>query len=245
MTATMSPITVLTYHQIGEAPPKGSFMRSLHVSPKSFAQQMAWLKRLGYQGLSMQALMPYLRGERVGRVVGITFDDGYRNNLELALPVLQAHGFTATCYVVSGRMGQTNVWDDEHGVIPAPLMSANEVRAWADQGMEVGSHTCTHADLSRSSPDLALAEIRDSRQALEDLLGRAVTQFCYPYGHYQALHANMVREAGYEAATTTQRGRCHGPLDLWQLPRVPVVRSTSWPQFLLKLLTSYEDRHRA
>jgi len=241
----MKPIPILTYHQIGEAPPKGCFMRSLHVSAASFARQMRWLRRLGYQGLSMSALMPYLRGERTGRVVGITFDDGYRNNLELALPVLQHHGFSATCYVVSGLMGKTNAWDEPHGVVPAPLMTAAEVRAWADQGMEVGSHTVQHADLPRVTAEVARAEIQDSRRALEDVLGRAGTQFCYPYGHFDPLHAEMVRDAGYQAATTTQRGRCHAQADCWTLPRVPVVRSTSVPQFLLKVLTSYEDRRSA
>ena len=61
-------------------------MRGLIVSPQSFASQMAWLKRLGYQGLSMPHLVPYLRGEKTGKVVGISFDDGYANNLDYALP---------------------------------------------------------------------------------------------------------------------------------------------------------------
>lgn len=239
------PIPILTYHQIGEAPPKGSFMRSLHVSPRAFASQMAWLKRLGYRGLSMRELMPYLRGERQGKVVGITFDDGYRNNLELALPVLQNVGFSATCYVVSGLLGQSNVWDAPHGVAPAALMTGDEVRQWADAGMEVGSHTVHHADLEAVSDATARAEIADSRAALQDMLGRDVTQFCYPYGRYRAEHAAMAREAGYVAATTTVRSRCHADADLFELPRVPVVRSTHWTQFLLKLLTAYEDRHAA
>ena len=236
------PIPILTYHQIGDAPPKGSFMRSLHVAVADFSRQMRCLRWLGYRGLSMSELMPYLNGERRGRVVGITFDDGYRNNLELALPVLQANGFTATCYVVSELLGRTNVWDQALGAPSVPLMTAAEVRQWHQAGMEVGSHTRRHVDLRQCTPEQARREIADSRHRLEEVLGCPVQQFCYPYGHYSPEHVAWVREAGYVAATTTRRGRCHAHSALFELPRVPVVRSTHLIQLALKLWSAYEDR---
>ena len=73
----MNPIPILTYHQIDKAPPKGTPMRSLYVSKNSFERQMMTLKVLGYKGLSMSELQPYLLGQKQGRVIGITFDDGY------------------------------------------------------------------------------------------------------------------------------------------------------------------------
>ena len=238
-------IPILTYHQIDAAPPKGTPMRSLFVSPASFARQMAWLKRLGFQGLSMSALMPYLRGDKRGRVVGITFDDGYLNNLQHALPVLQRHGFSSTCYVVSQRLGQTNDWDAALGVPSTALMDWHDVRAWHTGGQEVGSHTQTHANLKALALPDAQREIAQSKHELEAQLGAAVTQFCYPFGVFSDEHAQAVRQAGYEAATTTQRGRVQlaSATDYFHLPRIPVVRSTYLPQFLLKLLTSYEDSH--
>jgi peptidoglycan/xylan/chitin deacetylase (PgdA/CDA1 family) len=243
--ANASQIAILTYHQIAPAPAKGAAFRSLYVSQQRFRQQMNWLRRLGYRGVSMSELMPYLRGERQGRVVGITLDDGYRNNLEAALPVLQAVGFTATCYVVSGLMGRSNEWDHAIGIEPADLMSASEVRAWAEAGMEVGSHTRHHVHLNESSDRVVRDELRGSRQDLEDLLGRPVLQFCYPFGHYRPEQAHEVLSAGYEAATTTHRGQVFEGDDLFQLHRIPVVRSTYWPQFLLKVLTGYENKYRA
>ena len=84
VTLNAKPIPILVYHQIAEAPKKGAPFRGLYVSPTAFARQMALLKLLGYQGLSMTDLQPYLRGEKSGKVVGITFDDGYLNNLTLA-----------------------------------------------------------------------------------------------------------------------------------------------------------------
>ena len=237
-------IPILTYHHTEQAPPKGFAMRSLWVSPSSFSTQMHWLARLGYTGLAMSELMPYLRGEKKGKVVGITLDDGYQSNVSHALPILKKHGFSATCYVVSGRLGQHNEWDAVLGMAKAALMSGEEMRAWVDAGMEVGSHTCSHADLNQLSLAEARHELLQSKSDLENLLQKPVTQFCYPYGHFSPEHEALVSQAGYEAATTTHRGRACATDRMTALPRVPVVRSTYAVQFLLKVLTHYEDSKR-
>jgi peptidoglycan/xylan/chitin deacetylase (PgdA/CDA1 family) len=232
------------YHQIDVRPARGTPMRGLVVSPASFGRQMALLRALGYQGLSMSALMPYLRGDKQGKVCGITFDDGYLNNLELALPVLQHHGFSATCYVVSGHLGGTNLWDHAKGIGAKPLMQARHLRAWASGGQEVGAHTRSHADLTHLSPTQAYEEIAGSKRDLEDSAGAAVSQFCYPYGHYRSEHVQMVQQAGYAAATTTARARASSQDALWELPRVPVMGSAWLPQFWRKIATAYEDNRR-
>ncbi|NBY33514.1 MAG: polysaccharide deacetylase family protein [Betaproteobacteria bacterium] len=238
-------IPILTYHHTEQAPPKGFALRSLWVSPSSFATQMQWLARLGYTGLGMSELMPYLRGEKKGKVVGITLDDGYQSNLLHALPILKNMGFSATCYVVSGKLGQHNAWDEALGMAQATLMGVEEMRTWVDAGMEVGSHTCSHADLNQISLAEARQELLQSKSDLENLLQKPVTQFCYPYGHFSPEHESLVSLSGYVAATTTHRGRACTTDRMTALPRVPVVRSTYSPQFLLKVLTRYEDSKRS
>ncbi|MEO8023163.1 polysaccharide deacetylase family protein [Polaromonas sp.] len=238
------PIPILVYHQISEAPPKPAPFRSLCVAPASFARQMALLKLLGYQGLSMSGLLPYLRGEKAGKVVGITFDDGYQNNLTHALPVLQRHGFSSTCYAVSRLLGKTNVWDEDIGVVQVPLMDADELRLWVAGGQEVGSHTQNHARLLQIGAQAALAEMTGDKLALEGLLATPVQHFCYPFGEYGPEHVLMARQAGFQTVTTTRRGRSSVMNNLMELPRVPVVRSTSLPVFWLKIATAYEDRDR-
>jgi peptidoglycan/xylan/chitin deacetylase (PgdA/CDA1 family) len=237
-------IPILTYHHTEQAPPKGFPMRSLWVTPSSFSAQMDWLARLGYTGLAMSDLMPYLRGEKKGKVVGITLDDGYQSNVLQALPILKKHGFSATCYVVSGRLGQHNEWDWALGMAKAALMSVEEMRAWVNAGMEVGSHTCSHADLNQLPMVEARHELLQSKSDLENLLQKPVTQFCYPYGHFSPEHEVLVSQTGYEAATTTHRGRACSNDRLTALPRIPVVRSTYSIQFLFKILTNYEDSKR-
>ena len=244
-TANRQPIPILTYHQIDAAPPQGSPFRSLVVSPQNFSRQMALLKLLGYQGVSMPALQPYWTGERVGKVVGITFDDGYLNNLTFALPVLQRYGFSATCYAVSQRLGQTNVWDAGLGIAQTPLMAMPQLREWVAGGQDVGAHTRHHVHLPQLKAAACRTEVTLCKLELEAGLGIAVNHFCYPYGEYAAEHVSLVQEAGFSTATTTQRSRCHTAEDLWQLPRAPVVRSTSLAALWLKIASTYEDRRRA
>ncbi len=86
-------IPILMYHSI-ESMPRTTIMRSLHVSPRRFKFQMWMLKFLGYQGLSLKNLKPYLDGDKQGKVVGITFDDGYQNNLINAAPILLKYNFS-------------------------------------------------------------------------------------------------------------------------------------------------------
>lgn len=243
-TANPGPIPILVYHQIAEAPPKGSPFRSLYVAPRAFARQMAWLKLLGYTGLSMSALQPYLQGERTGKVVGITFDDGYQNNLTHALPALLEQGFSSTCYAVSGLLGKTNVWDENVGIAQTPLMNEGEIRQWANAGQEIGSHTRCHLDLTATDDAKCQVEMTLGKTELQSVIGQPVGHFCYPYGHYEPKHVAMARELGFLTATTTQRSRCHAQTDLLQLPRVPVLRSTSLPVFWLKIATGYEDRRK-
>jgi peptidoglycan/xylan/chitin deacetylase (PgdA/CDA1 family) len=237
-------IPILMYHQIGARPARHTPMRGLVVSSVSFARQMALLKALGYQGLSITALMPYLRGDKQGKVCGITFDDGYVNNLEHALPVLQGHGFSSTCYAVSSQLGGSNIWDHRIGIQPKPLMSAQHLRQWVAGGQEVGAHTRSHADLTQLSASQAGEEIVGCKSDLEQATGVSISQFCYPYGHFSAVHVDQVRQAGYAAATTTVRARATPQSSMWELPRVQVMGSVWLPQFWRKVATTYEDQRR-
>ncbi|HEX8779213.1 MAG TPA: polysaccharide deacetylase family protein, partial [Rhodanobacter sp.] len=173
----------------------------------------------------------------------ITLDDGYADNLENALPVLQRHGFGATCYAVSGALGRYNDWDDAKLGVRKPMMDANQLRAWHAGGMEVGAHTRTHPRLSQCNNAQLRDETAGNKAELEDLLGVPVTQFCYPYGDHDERVVDATREAGYAAATTIRRGRAQAGGDLWRLPRVAVARSHVLPQFAWRALTGYEDRH--
>lgn len=237
----MSVVPILMYHNIGK-PPAGARLRNLYVRADTFARQMWLLNCCGYQGLSMTAALPYLRGEKAGRVVAITFDDGYLDTLELALPVLNKYRFSATCYFVSQRDGQYNDWDATALNVRKRLMSHEHILAWRDAGMEVGGHSRTHPHLPACSDIELHNEIAGCKSDLEILSQEQVTQFCYPFGDQDERVVAAVRQAGFIAATTTQRGRSHAGDDPLLLKRVLVSGSTLPHLFLLKLWSRYEDK---
>lgn len=235
-------IPILMYHNVAEVPdglhPDG---RCLYVTPGAFAAQMGLLHRAGWRGVSMSDAMPYLRGGKRGRVVAITFDDGYLDNLENAMPVLQRYGFGATCYVVNGCIGQHNLWDTGKLGVRKPMMTPDQLHAWRAGGMEIGAHTRSHPHLTQCDDAQLRDEVAGGKAELEDLLGVPVPQFCYPFGDADARVAQVVRDAGYVASPTVQRGRARQGMDPFMLPRVAIDHADSLAKFALRVFTPLED----
>jgi peptidoglycan/xylan/chitin deacetylase (PgdA/CDA1 family) len=183
---------ILMYHRLAEVPEN-----RLCVTPSRFAGQMTWLKRRGLRGVGVGTLIDAMRAGRQRGLVGITFDDGYDNLVDTALPALLRHGFTATMFIVSGLVGGTNEWDEA----PVwPLMSADQVRELAAAGMEIGSHSATHQRLASVTAPQLEAEVKQSRASLRELIGAPIRGFAYPFGSMDAAARRAVRDAGYDYA---------------------------------------------
>lgn len=236
------PIPILMFHQIGKPPERGAPYRSLTVPASRFRRHMQWLAFCGWRGLSMHALMPYLRGEKTGKVFGLTFDDAYLNVHTHALPVLREMSFSATTYVVAGAIGKTNIWDAAEGVEQVPLMNRLGLLEWIAAGNEIGAHAWDHCHLTRCNNTDLRHQIVDGRRLLQSEFNRPIDAFCYPYGDYDDRVARLVQQAGYSNATTTERGRVHPDHDPYTLPRVHVHRHTPTLALIRKCITSYEDR---
>jgi peptidoglycan/xylan/chitin deacetylase (PgdA/CDA1 family) len=184
---------VLMYHSISH--PAGPDPHLLRVHPDRLDRHLRLLRRLGLRGVGLTELLRAQERGEAGRLVALTFDDGYTDFRQHAMPVLERHGMSATLYVVAGRMGATNEWDT------GPrwdVMDADQVRAVAAAGHEVGSHTMTHARLSGADPGTLTEEVATSRQVLQDVLQREVAGFCYPYGAFDTAAADAVQAAGYD-----------------------------------------------
>lgn len=235
-------IPILMYHNIAEAK-RGYRLSSQYTSPQQFKRQMQTLSLLGYKGLSVGHLAPYLQSRRRAKVFGITFDDGYLDNYEAALPVLSSLNFSATCYMVAGQIGGSNVWTLGQRIRQAPLMGVDHLRRWVQAGMEIGSHTVSHPHLCTLSRGEAFKEICTSKTILEKIIDRPVSTFCYPYGEFNQSVMELVRDCGFTSATTTLRKRATREDPLLRLPRVHMTRRTSLGLLLLKCLGSYEDKH--
>jgi peptidoglycan/xylan/chitin deacetylase (PgdA/CDA1 family) len=189
---------VLMYHNIGEV---AEDPHDICVTSARFAEQLAWLADQGLRGVSMCELIAAIHAGTARGLVGLTFDDGYVNVLENAVPELVRHGFTATMFIVTGQLGGTNAWDD--GPV-WPLMSADQVRQVAAAGMEIGAHSATHTRLAGVGADRLATEVGGSRSDLGELMGHPIRGFAYPWGNMDAAARQAVREAGFDYACSVE-----------------------------------------
>jgi len=234
-------IPILMYHSIA-SPNKNEVMRSLHVKPESFLTQMRIIKALGYRGCSVSECMNAFAKGSNEKLIGLTFDDGYKNFYTKALPVLLHFGFTATVYVVSGLVGKSNIWDKHNRISDNPLMTWGELQDTLHKKIEIGCHSMTHKSLT-DQIDLN-KEVRSAKSLLESKLSTPITSFCYPYGHCNERTVQEIERTGFSSATTMIRSRAAATDNQLLLPRIPVTWHTLPHLFVIKLLTGYEDRRR-
>jgi len=212
---------VLMYHSIS---PYEEDPYEVTMTPQRFDQQMRWLRRRGLRGVSMRVLLTAVAEGRARHLVGLTFDDGYQDFVTHAMPILRRHRFTATAFVLAGRLGGHNAWSRPGPC--KPLLSADQVCEVARAGIEIGSHGLAHISLPKTDNAQLEAETTRSRTILEDLLGQEVVGFCYPYGHLNARVVEAVRTAHYGYACAV------GPspyIGRSALPRIYVHdRDNSW-----------------
>jgi peptidoglycan/xylan/chitin deacetylase (PgdA/CDA1 family) len=235
----MSALPILCYHNVATAPKDARF-KLLYVSPESFERQLWTLRRLGLRGVCTSEGTARLRDATARGCVVLTFDDGYADTLVTAAPLIRRYGFSATCYVVSGALGTYNSWDAEYLQETKPLMSREQIDEWLAAGMEVGSHSCSHARLHALPRDAALSEIAESRAALRKMLGVPVEHFAYPFGHFTAETVELVRRAGYVSAVTVLPGVARASDDPLLLPRILVNGQRPLWRFLLQVAAPYE-----
>jgi len=206
-------VPILTYHYIRVNADRNDRMGfALSVTPADFAAQMDWLAQNGYHPITTEDLYAYLQGARglPSKPVILTFDDGYADFFTTALPILISHDFRAEEYVVSSFVGQPG------------YMTAAQVREADRSGIEIGSHTVSHANLAASSTGASWAQITQSKAFLEQLIGHPIVSFCYPSGKFSSAVASQVAAAGYHDATTTRFGYSHtmGDRYVWTRLRV-------------------------
>lgn len=206
-------VPVLYYHYIRVNPsPRDRLGFSLSVPPAMFRAQMQYLADHGFHVVRLHdAVLAILHHTSLpARPVVLTFDDGYADFYTQAIPVLLSHGFPATDFVISGRMG----WGS--------YMTAAQVQAADRMGFTIGAHTVDHVALAAAPPAWAAWEIRQSKATLEALLGHPVLDFAYPYGSYNAYDQGLVRRLGFEVGAATGGGSWHWPGQLMNLSRIRV-----------------------
>jgi len=230
----LHPPLILMYHAIG-APgePAGRYV----LPVRRFRAQLRWLRRAGYRVLALTEILECRRAYRFppARAVILTFDDGYQDNHRVALPELRRHRAGATVFLVSGRIGEANRWDQTGELAGRPLMSWAEIVDLVEGGMEIGAHSRTHPALPAVPAATREDEIRGSRADLEARLGRDVRVFAYPYGLVDDATMRVVEAAGFDAACAVRSGANDPAVSRFLLRRLEIRGTDTLLAFALTL----------
>jgi glycosyltransferase involved in cell wall biosynthesis/peptidoglycan/xylan/chitin deacetylase (PgdA/CDA1 family) len=221
MYASRGRLTVLAYHQIMDPATDGSC-----VGTAAFRDQMEFL-RAHYRVVPLSRAVDALR--RAGsaeRLVAVTFDDGYLDNATAAAPILRALDLPATFFVSTDMIGGERPFP--HDVlrrrVPQAHMTWDDVRSLAAQGFEIGSHTCSHADLGVVSLEQARREVRESRERIETELQQPVTLFAFPYGRQRNMRPDTLQAARetYDVCCSAYGGHNTAPADPANVRRIVI-----------------------
>jgi peptidoglycan/xylan/chitin deacetylase (PgdA/CDA1 family) len=217
---------ILTYHHVGPRTP-GARLKGLYLSPNLFRRQLGELQDAAFS-IGPSPFPDSLATAGPQRRIFLTFDDGFKDVFDHAFPILLERRVSALLFLVSDLLGKTNEWQQRMGDIREPLMDEAQVRDWLAAGQEIGAHTKSHPRLTQLAPAAAREEIGGCKKSLEDRFGLPIKHFCYPYGDWNESVRDLVCEAGYQTACTTDFG----------------VNSSTTPVLSLKRITArYPSRN--
>lgn len=207
---------ILTYHSID-----GS-NSVISTAPKIFRRQMKFLRENDYNVISLSKLVELFTANKSlsPKTVTLTFDDGFRNFYAEAFPVLEEYGFEATVFIVTDLCGKHNDWAGNPPALPrSELLAWSEIKELNEHGIEFGSHTRTHPDLTRISDAEAQLELTESRLIIEDRLGTKVSTLAYPFGKFNS-QIKLITEGSYDAACSVNLGKTQPDSDFYSLARI-------------------------
>jgi len=229
---------LLMYHSVDD-----DSLDPYSVSLSAFSDQVSWLSDNGYEIVSLAFLVQSLRARELSALhkkVVLTFDDGYADFVANALPVLLLRRWVpATVFLVTAMLGETSLWNKE--VPSGPLMSEAEARHIRAQGISLGSHTGTHANLAVLEPDAVRRQLLDSRERLADL-GETFFSFSYPWGQWSEEVVGAVKAAGYECAVAVGGEPRWKSADPYLLPRLGMTRDLDLKRFRSIMTRSPAER---
>ena len=210
---------ILMYHHIADVVDGNT----LFVPADEFKMEMTALKHAGYYTLSPEEAYRVLTTNEkpADKIVWVTFDDGYKNALDTAMPILTELGMKGSFFIITGMVGNADKMTDE-GLLK---LKANPL-------MSLGSHTVYHPDLEFSSNEAANAELVDSKHYLDSLLYQETSVICYPAGRYNAQTGSLAEAAGYKLGLTTHPGLASSADGLFALNRVRVSYGHSEASFM-------------
>ncbi len=237
---------IIMYHRfIKDDSEKGVHGTYLHV--EMLEKHLKLIKRMGFETITFEDLANkgvISRLEAGKRYIIITVDDGYKDNYELLLPLLKKYNQKAVVYAVTGE--SYNRWDVEvtnNPEKPVPLMNIEELKALTQSGhIEIGGHTMTHPHLDSLSYEQQKQEIAENKSLLEQVTGKPLVSFAYPYGSLDNNSKQLAQELGYQFAVATNSGPLAAHQDLYQIRRIAIFPKTTVFGLWRKIVGNYTFR---
>lgn len=232
---TASEVPILMYHSVADDGPQE--LAPYRVSIGRFREQLRYLRRHGYHSVTLSEWAAAIAARRSlpGRPVILTFDDGYEDFIDNAWPVLKRAGFSASIFVVTDKVGHSADWDV--GVSqPLRLMNWKQLQRLGEEGVEIGSHSASHADFSAISTSEVRSQGERARAALHDKLQLDVRAIAFPWGRGDEKARSALAESGYAIGLTTWGGRSTLADDPMNLPRIEVFGDDDLETFAGKVL---------
>ena len=223
-------LPILGYHRVGGV--RGDHVPT--ISADTFERQLAFLARHHYQVVDLHEVVDCLdRGRALPRrSLAITFDDGYEETYTIAWPLLKRFGFPATVFVTPGEVGLQG------------FVTWEQVTAMAADGITIGNHTMHHSYLPLVTEERLGEELVDSKRMIEDRIARRVEFISYPVGGFTPQAQEVIRQAGYRAACTTNRAVSRAGIDRYALRRIKVTERDRHPLLLWVKVSGYYDLFR-
>jgi GT2 family glycosyltransferase/peptidoglycan/xylan/chitin deacetylase (PgdA/CDA1 family) len=227
-------LPILLYHSIcGTA---SRLLSEISLTPEMFERQIRWLARHGYTAISPHDWFQWVAfGTRLpDKPIILTFDDGYADLVENALPVLRRYGFRASVFLVTSQIGGYNTWDPPGPVGASPLMSVVDVQSSATRNVDVGAHSRNHLDLTKISFIEATEEILGSANDLYELINKPVTSFAYPFGCFNQEIKELIQRS-FETGFSVKEGLNRLRTDLSELQRLFIASDIWFLDFVLRV----------
>ncbi len=219
-----SEIPIIYYHRIVESLDEAG-KHGIYVTAGQFDKHLNYLKRSGFKTITFEEALEIKRNCSEGKYVIISFDDGYEDNYRLAFPILKKYGFKAIIFLVAGL--EYNSWDTKSNEPKLKMMNKQQILEMQDYGIEFGSHTLSHTDLTKVSLEEAKKELLESKKILKEKLGVEIKSFAYPYGNCNKAVKEIAREVGYELVYATDKAPLGLHEDLFQIRRIGIFPNTT------------------
>lgn len=234
-------IKVLMYHRVVQELPE-KYNHWHYVTTTEFRKQLKLIDSLGYTPITFTDYKLYKEDKLTlpSKPIILTFDDGYMDTFENAIPIMNEMGMKGVVFVIGNRKLKRAKWDEIDGEDICPLMTNKQIQITRSMGFEIGSHAMQHVILSELTDREAKYTIRKSKEEIESVLQEPIHSFSYPYGKFDERIAQIVSDSRYSFACGVYSGSPKFGETQYDIRRLAINQHTSIQSFALKLITPYQ-----